>query len=338
MLALIPLVLFPIIRHIIYPNEYNGQQICIVSENGKYHFVDLQNKKISTPEYDYIDQAHDGYYRYSEDDKWGYLNGALEEHIAAEYDACGNFHNDLAPVEKDNQWQYINRAGLTKIEGPFQWAGEFKNGKAIVKENEEMFIIDKKGNKLKGPFYSCDRLYEDAFYIRNTKESKPEVLDQRLLKVHWNGKAITDPVFLTEKTAALAYKKNGSSKCRLIDLKTGKLLLDHMDTIVISLDGKIICKEKNRWMFVNDKLQQSTYIDAEDLAANSYNLYPVKKDGLWGAVDGNGKMIIDPLYEIIGSFENGFASVKSTDGMWGVINDKGEIIIPCEYDFAGFTQ
>ncbi len=49
MLALIPLVLFPIIRHIIYPNEYNGQQICIVSENGKYHFVDLQNKKSARP-------------------------------------------------------------------------------------------------------------------------------------------------------------------------------------------------------------------------------------------------------------------------------------------------
>ena len=47
--------------------------------------------------------------------------------------------------------------------------------------------------------------------------------------------------------------------------------------------------------------------------------------------------MIEPAYEMIGPFEDGFASVKA-EGKWGVIDENGEILLPCEYDFAEYTQ
>lgn len=87
------------------------------------------------------------------------------------------------------------------------------------------------------------------------------------------------------------------------------------------------------------ELQTGTFsnIDAQEIAANSKNLYPIKKDGCWGAVNGKGDIVIEPAYEMMGPFKDGFASVK-TAGKWGVIDESGKIVLPCEYDFAEYTN
>ncbi len=49
----------------------------------------------------------------------------------------------------------------------------------------------------------------------------------------------------------------------------------------------------------------------EDIVVNSNKVYPIKIDGLWGVIDGKNKIVVQPVYDMIGSFESGFASVKS---------------------------
>lgn len=145
-------VVLPGIRRYMDPNKYEGEELCIVSENGEYFFVNFENKMVTAEKYDYIDCYHEGHYRYLQNKKWGFMNGTLEVCVEADYDDCGSFYNELAPVSKDNKWWYIDLYHEKKIEGPFEWAGEFYKGKAIVKKDKHFFIIDKSGKQLEGPF------------------------------------------------------------------------------------------------------------------------------------------------------------------------------------------
>ncbi|MBQ8802271.1 MAG: WG repeat-containing protein [Tyzzerella sp.] len=57
-----------------------------------------------------------------------------------------------------------------------------------------------------------------------------------------------------------------------------------------------------------------------------------EKDGKWGYVNTEGKVVIEPQYEEAKSFSYGLAAVCK-DGKWGFINTSGEVVI--EYQFAG---
>lgn len=63
----------------------------------------------------------------------------------------------------------------------------------------------------------------------------------------------------------------------------------------------------------------------------SEGLLPVSKNGKWGFVNVNtGKVQIELLYDEIGLFKDGFASV-SIDSKWGIIDKDGNIVIPLKY-------
>ncbi len=68
-------------------------------------------------------------------------------------------------------------------------------------------------------------------------------------------------------------------------------------------------------------------------------LATVKRDGKWGYIDKTGKEIILCTYGGAKDFAEGLAAVKQWDktdtGKWGVINNTGKKIIPFRYDDAG---
>ncbi len=79
-------VVLPGIRKYVDPNKYEGEQLCIVSENGEYFFVNFENKMATAEKYDYIDRYQEGHYRYLQNKKWGVINDLGEFVIPCEYD------------------------------------------------------------------------------------------------------------------------------------------------------------------------------------------------------------------------------------------------------------
>lgn len=79
-----------------------------------------------------------------------------------------------------------------------------------------------------------------------------------------------------------------------------------------------------------DKDQDDRYI------IRDYNLYPVKKNGLWGCINHEGKQIIPCEYNhelcpIIIEGEVYIPVTNRSTGLWGILNAYGKTIIPCEY-------
>ena len=59
-----------------------------------------------------------------------------------------------------------------------------------------------------------------------------------------------------------------------------------------------------------------------------------RRNNLWGIVDRNGKIILQPSYPKIQSFKQGYAAFIK-DGSWGFLNTSGQEVIPAKYDKVG---
>lgn len=60
---------------------------------------------------------------------------------------------------------------------------------------------------------------------------------------------------------------------------------------------------------------------------NGQSLYPVKLDGQWGLINGEGELVVEAQYNAIGSFhEYGYAVMQRNGGV-GLLNNKGEEIV-----------
>ena len=67
------------------------------------------------------------------------------------------------------------------------------------------------------------------------------------------------------------------------------------------------------------------------------DLIQVKKDGLYGAVNMRGEVVIEPIYEEFDlySYDVGWPLIRvKKDGRYGYIDDQGEVVIDLSYDYA----
>lgn len=68
-----------------------------------------------------------------------------------------------------------------------------------------------------------------------------------------------------------------------------------------------------------------------DMGAYQEGLIKVKaNNGLFGFVNGKGEWVIEPVYQDVNSFESGVAAVE-IDGLWGGIDTNGNIVIEPKY-------
>jgi len=58
--------------------------------------------------------------------------------------------------------------------------------------------------------------------------------------------------------------------------------------------------------------------------------YPVKIDGKWGLIDDKGTVIVQPVYDVVGDYDEDYAVVQKA-GKTGLIDKTGKVIIPAEY-------
>ena len=68
-------------------------------------------------------------------------------------------------------------------------------------------------------------------------------------------------------------------------------------------------------------------------AVDSSNPILVMKNGLWGLIDTHENILIEPKYDCIERFINGFAIVKK-NGLHGFVNNKGVEIVSLKYTQA----
>src|SRR5437870_3455473 len=69
-------------------------------------------------------------------------------------------------------------------------------------------------------------------------------------------------------------------------------------------------------------------------ASHSRNLFPVRLNGKMGYIDGTGRIVISPQFELGMEFSEGLAAV-AMNHKWGFIDELGQIAIEPKFDNVG---
>ncbi|XDD49668.1 WG repeat-containing protein [Leptospira sp. WS92.C1] len=99
--------------------------------------------------------------------------------------------------------------------------------------------------------------------------------------------------------------------------------------VTIDSKGRPILTQEMDWIGWSDK----EYYNQEDYRGIFYSEGFVRfmKNGLYGLLDKNGMIAVDPIYHQIQEFKNGWAKVEQ-NGLWGLLDKNGKIKFPIVYE------
>jgi WG containing repeat len=98
--------------------------------------------------------------------------------------------------------------------------------------------------------------------------------------------------------------------------------------------GSSIARKKGKYVVLNKKGEEFP-VDADDMRDFSEGMAPFIKDGRFGFVGADGKVVVAPIYRFVGAFKNGYAWVKGEDLKIGFIDKTGTMIIKPQFNMVG---
>ena len=221
------------------------------------------------------------------------------------------FSQNLIPFRNGDKWGYANEAGIIIIKPKYEEAGEFRNKVTWVKKNGKYGYINKKGRKK-----TCFKFDEANYFGFRTasvrKGSKKYCIN---LKGRKSKCSLGCGGAITISKGFQTYKKEG----KIGFLKYG---------IAKNKEGKSI-----------EKIDSLPPI-WDDFRENQKGYAAVKKDSLWGIINGIGELIVDYKYELIEVHStaykrNKFFKIKK-NSKYGFLNEEGELIVEPKYHKAEF--
>lgn len=180
------------------------------------------------------------------------------------------------------------------------------------------------------------------FFANSTFAQKKEIgyyisgQDEKIIILNEAGKPITKETF--EYVGGFSdnlfpVQKNG--KYGFIDIKGTMVVPCQYIWASEMRNGVAIVQLGEKYGLIDKKGKYKIKPQYENLQYENFNngLATFKKDGLEGAVERNGKVIIPNEFEYIAEFHKGYAVAKK-NGKIGLINTEGKTVIPYQYEYV----
>lgn len=278
-------------------------------ENGKWGFVNKEGNVAIAPDFDEVGDFAGGICLVNKDDKWGVIDRSGSFIHKCEYDSISSFDSGIAFAIKDlfpfylydsgktvqlsnskftyhpfsdgfariqnhknGKWGYTDTKGIIVIDPEFTSASDFKNGHAIVTAKGKDYIINRKGDMKAAPF-----------------------------------KLDADVVIFSNGTG---YIKDNEGKLKFFDKN-----LDIKDQQYLEINefAGTVARAKDvlgNVVMINEKGEPVVNLMSYDDAGNfSEGLAWVKKNGKYGYVNLQGRLVIDTLFTYASDFKSECAYV-----------------------------
>ena len=261
-----------------------------IDDNGKYGVVSATKRQILENKYDEIKQiALKEYYVVKEDEKTKLINSKGETIIEDGFDEIKSATTNGIIFTNGNLYGEMNTSGEITLEAQYQDLKEANDGIYIAKQNDKYGIIDNMGN-IQIPYEYQGITYNEKaklFFAENA-EYKTSIIDSQYnVKVTGILSDInTDDEYIRMRVddEYKYYNLNGEEISNIQALKNNTIFLSRKD-------GKYGYVDKKE-----NAVTDFIYDDATE--QNEYGYAAIKKDGLWGSIDKNGKEIIEPKYNL----------------------------------------
>ena len=215
---------------------------------------------------------------------------------------AGFFSEGLAAVNNDGRYGYINKQGMIVVNPKYEEAYPFSEGLARVKLNGKYGYINKQG-ALVIPFkYVIAEDFSEGYAAVGINKEEYGFINKQ-------GSIMLPLDSYLRGFIEIAPFKNGYT-----NVKTKK----DKKYIFIDKHGRNAIKPDMREPY--DAIYDGLYVFSNN---------PLGKKGLKKL---DGTIILEPTYDDILIYENGYFSVIKGD-KWGVIDRNGKLIVPCKYDY-----
>lgn len=249
------------------------------------------------------------------------------------YDSIGDFHEGLACVtdEKDGQTVegYVDANGTLQIPLQFANGRYFSEERAVVcdLESRKYGVIDKKGNYVVAPKYKSCESFQDGMALVET--------EQGYGYINLQGEEVIVPQYVWasdfyDGTAYVLEEQNGpvwlidtkGEKVRKIADQPGDLYESNAYCLHITQDVVLpsgVEEDVDRYYDKNGEISME---QGKLLFRLSEGLCSVldEKTQKYGYADETGKMVISPIFNEAGRFQDGYAVVQVQD-QWGVVKN-----------------
>lgn len=348
------------------------ENVLRVKKDGKYGLINLEGKSLLNTEYEEI-TAIDGIknsFKIKKDGKFGIANEEGKVILENKYADITNLGKDdkagFIVKNEEGKFGVVSYTGTQELEVKYQYIEKIhKNDMFVVVEDDKQKLINKDGtvvleegfdsivallqNKENGVIYKKDNKYgvmnltgettiateydylkeaKNGFFIAK-KDNKYGIIDiknETKVDFIYNAASYSEvaDIYVLEDENVNSVILNGNSE-------------EKLKGMLISLNeekGFLVLKVGEDYKYYNFKFEEKQIKDVYP----SNTLYLSKKDGKYGYVDKDGKVVVDYKYDDAKEQNAcGFAAVKK-DGKWGAIDSKGNEVLKPTYELKDYLE
>ena len=292
----------------------------LVKKDGKVGLVNEKGQTIINTEYKDIKTLKEGYKNeyiiVNDNNQYGIISTTGTIIVEPKYEDVKYLNNsEMFAVKETGIWKLINKDSQILIDGGYDNIIEAKGENVVVEKGGKYGVITTKNEEKIPVEYEQIKYTFSIYYIAKT--------GGKYGIINLNNEQVKDFNY----TNMNYVEKGDFIQADVSDTETvifDNNLSERISGIVSEInqeEGYIKVYTNNEYKYYNFKFEEKKSSDI--LTANS--LFLSKKDGKYGYVNKDGKVIIDYIYED-GTEQNscGFAAVKK-DGLWGSINKIGAV-------------
>lgn len=311
------------------------QNSLLISKDGKYGLCENTGNIIIEPKYKKIEKIENsnknGYIIVNEEDKYGIIGADKMIVLECNYEEIKPIaSNNLFAIKSSNKYEIINKSGEKAINDKFDDVQGISGENVIAVKNGKAGVINTSG-ETKVKFEYEEIKAAGVNYIAK-KNDKFGVIDaEGKEKVAFNAIEIT---YVSAGDFLVAdYLENNNLVSKVINTEFEPKISGTVLEINEAKGYLRVLTEEN-YKYYNFKFEEK---EAADILTNN-TLFLSKKDGKYGFVDKEGKVVVDYIYdEATEQNSSGYAGVKK-DGLWGSIDSKGKIVVEPEYNLDDSTK
>ncbi len=332
--------------------DANGLRIALNQKGDKRGFIDAENNVVIPLIYEDAMPGNSGYYAVKSEGKWGFVDKNNKQLIAFKYDEIKvNFKKslgtDFATVVKNGKTIIISKEidlafDKADFTNKYNSVGSFNDGLALVNLKGKYGYINEAGEEVVPLIYDYSQDFrEGRACVSLYAKDKKNLLYSKFGFINKSGNVVVpiiyEKVYLGFDHGWALVKLEG--KWGYIDTLGKTVLPFKHDEASLFREGLAAIQLKGKWGYM-DK-QGKTVIDCkyDNDAYFNNGLACISFKGKWGIIDQTGKEIIPFKFDRIapGGFYQGMASFQS-GSKWGSINEKGEEVLPPVYDASFYFK
>ena len=298
----------------------------IVEKDGKKGLINDKGSKIIDTEYSEIqsfgEDYKNGYITVNSENKYGIIGFSGEKILDNNYEKIENIYGEKYFVIRENgKEQLIDKQGNKIITEGFDEIKQIANSGIVYTKQNKYGLKDFEGNtKIEPTYDNLKEINKDIFSA--TKDGKVGIIDQEQNeKLEFEYKEIH---YYEIAGIYIADDENYNSKILNSNFETKITgILSEINTN----EGYLKIKQDENYKYYNFKFEEKNIQDI--LPKNK--IYTNKQNGKYGFIDNKGNQVVECIYDDATELNKyGYAAVKK-DGLWGAINSDGKVIIEPTY-------